>query len=53
MTDVSLGALADSYDANHDERIDSDEVLNAISDYFAGLLTGGEILEIVQLYFST
>ena len=53
VTDVSLGALADSYDADHDERIDSDEVLNAISDYFAGILTGHEVLEIVRLFFST
>ena len=53
VTDVSLGTLGDSYDTNRNERIDTDEVLNAVRDYFAGLLTGDEILEIVALYFST
>ena len=52
VTDVSLGDLGDRYDANHNERIDADEVLNAVADYFAGLLTGDEMLEIVALFFS-
>ena len=52
VTDVSLGALADRYDADHNERIDSDEVLSAVRDYFAGLITADEALEIVSLYFA-
>ena len=48
VTNVSLGELGDLYDANRNERIDSNEVLDAIADYFAGLLTGDEILEIVR-----
>ena len=51
VTNVSLGELGDLYDANRNERIDSNEVLDAIADYFAGLLTGDEILEIVALFF--
>ena len=53
VTDVSLGALADTYDTNRNERIDANEVLNAVAGYFAGNLTGPEILEIVTLYFTT
>ncbi len=53
VTDVSLGTLGDTYDADHNETISRDEVIQAIQDYFAGLLTGGEILEIVRLFFST
>ena len=52
VTDVSLGALADRYDTDHNERIDSDEVLSAVRDYFAGLITADEALEIVSLYFA-
>ena len=52
VTDVSLGALGDRYDVDHNERIDSDEVLSAVRDYFAGLITADEALEIVSLYFA-
>ena len=53
VTDVSLGELGDRYDANHNERIEAAEVLQAVSDYFAGLLTADEIIEIISLYFTT
>ena len=52
VTDVSLGEIGDRYDTNHNERIDAAEVLQAASDYFTGLLTADEILEIVSLFFS-
>ena len=52
VTDVSLGELGDRYDANHNERIDDAEVLQAVSDYFTGILTSDEILEVLSLYFS-
>ena len=52
VTDVSLGELGDRYDANHNERIDSDEVLQAVADYFADLLTADEILELISLYYT-
>ena len=50
LTDVSLGPLADRYDTNHNERIDQDEVINAIRDYSAGLITEDEAQEIISLY---
>ena len=52
VTDVSLGEVADRYDTNNNERIDSNEVLQAAADYFTGLLTSDEILEIISLYFT-
>ena len=48
----SLGKLGDRYDANRNGRIDDAEVLNAVRDYFLGLLTTSEILEIISLYFT-
>ena len=48
----SLGELGDRYDANRNGRIEGDEVLNAVRDYFLGLLTASEILEIISLYFA-
>ena len=53
VIDVSLGTIGDSYDADHNEVIDGDEVLRAVKDYFGGLISGEEVLEIVRLYFST
>ena len=52
VTDVSLGAVGDRYDANRDEVIDSDEVLQAVGDYFRGIITGAEALEVVRMYFA-
>ena len=52
VTDVSLGAMGDRYDANSDEVIDNDEVLQAVSDYFGGIITGAEALEVIRLYFA-
>ena len=52
VTDVSLGAIGDRYDANRDEVIDSDEVLQAVGDYFRGIITGAEALEVVRMYFA-
>ena len=52
VTDVSLGTLGDSYDADHNETISRDEVIQAIQDYFAGILTLEEAVEVIQLYFS-
>ena len=52
VTDVSLGTLGDTYDADRNETISRDEVIRAIQDYFAGFLTLEEAIEIIQLYFS-
>ncbi len=40
------------YDTNGDNKIDVDEALAAIVDYFSGLITVDEALEILVLYFS-
>ena len=47
---LSLGM---PYDDDNDGGISSIEVLEAVRDYFSGLLTGQQILEIVRLYFSS
>ena len=48
------GSLLDRYDTNDNDRIDKNEVLTAISDYFnqVGGLTKPEVLEIIRLYFN-
>ena len=52
---VTDEGLADSYDANEDGIIDSDEVLNAVEDYFNDVsgIDSDRILDIVELYFSS
>ena len=54
ITVTDMG-LADSYDANEDGMIDSDEVLNAVEDYFNDVsgIDSERILDIVELYFSS
>ena len=42
---------ADDYDANGNEELELEEVLEAIGDYFRGELTLEEILAIIELYF--
>ena len=50
VTDVSLGALADSYDTDHNETISRDEVIQAIRDHLNGLITREQVQEIIRLY---
>ena len=54
ITVTNVG-LDDSYDANDDGMIDSDEVLNAVEDYFDDVsgIDSERILDIVELYFSS
>ena len=54
ITVTDMG-LADSYDANEDGMIDSDEVLNAVEDYFNDVsgIDSERVLDIVELYFSS
>ena len=51
VTDVNLPSPAGRYDVNNNEAIERDELIVAISDYFAGLLTREEALVLVRLYF--
>ena len=46
-------SLGFPYDDDNDGAISGIEVLNAVRDYFRGLLTGQQILELVRLYFSS
>ena len=41
------------YDDDHDGAIGGTEVLSAVRDYFLGILTGQQILELVRLYFQS
>ena len=45
---LSLGI---PYDDDHDGAIGGSEVLEAVRDYFAGRLTGQQVLAVVRLYF--
>ena len=40
------------YDMNANDKIERDEVIMAVADYFKGLITKGEVIEVVKLYFS-
>ena len=53
VTDVGLGSpLGDAYDADNDEAIDRDEAIAAVADYFSGVITREEALEVAKLYFA-
>ncbi len=51
LTNVELPGKANDYDANKDERIDREEAVSAVRDYFNGVLTREELLDIFRLYF--
>ena len=50
VTDLSLGEPGDTYDTDHDELIDRDEVIQAVDDYFDDLITRDEVIAVVRLY---
>ena len=49
ITDMGLD---NAYDANENGEIDTDEILEAIGDYFNGSITLEEILAVIGFYFS-
>ena len=49
ITDIGLD---NAYDANENGEIDTDEILEAIGDYFNDSITLEEILAVIGLYFS-
>ena len=53
VTNVDLPGKANDYDADRNERIDREEAISAVIDYFDGLLTKEDTLQIIQLYFSS
>ena len=50
VTDLSLGEPGNTYDTNHDELINRDEVIQAVHDYFDDLITRDEVIAVVRLY---
>ena len=54
MSVITLAlAIEMNYDANRDGRIDRDEVITAIIDYFAGRIDRDRVLRVIQRYFSS
>ena len=51
VTTLAL-AIETDYDANRDGRIDRDEVIAAIVDYFDGLIDRDRVLRLIQRYFA-
>ena len=49
---VFAGSRALEYDTDNSLSIDLDEVLEAVRDYFAGLISLEDVLKIVRLYFA-
>ena len=54
VTNVDAGSpVGDAYDADGNEAIDRDEAIAAVADYFSGVITREETLEVVRLYFAS
>ena len=49
----AIADLGIRYDANENNAIDRDEVIEAIKDYFAGWITRDETIAVIKLYFSS
>ena len=52
IADVELTGICRDYDANDNEVIDREEAIAAVSDYFRGLITKEEPIEVIRLYFA-
>ena len=53
VIDARLGALGSRYDANRDRKIERDEVVAAIVDYFADVISREDVVRIITLYFTS
>ena len=53
VIDANLGPLGSRYDANRDRKIDRDEVIAAIVDYFDDLISRDDVVAVIVLYFSS
>ena len=51
--EVATVSVVHRYDLNRDGTIEKNEVLKAVSDYFAGIIKKEEVMELVSLYFSS
>ena len=51
MIEVTEAAFS-PYDLNRNAKIERDEVITAIKDYFDGLITKSDVIELIKLYFA-
>ena len=51
MIEVTEAAFG-PYDLNRNAKIERDEVITAIKDYFDGLITKSDVIELIKLYFA-
>ena len=52
VSDVELTGVGRDYDANNNEVIDREEAIAAVTDYFRGVISKDETIEIIRLYFA-
>ncbi len=50
---VAQAALLSDYDSNRDGRIERSEAIQAVSDFFNGEISKGDVLDVLVLYFSS
>ena len=53
VTNVELPGRGNDYDADHNEKIDRDEAIAAVADYFSGAISREETIAIINLYFTS
>ena len=52
VEDVELTGVGREYDANSNEVIDREEAIATVTDYFGGLISKEETIEVIRLYFT-
>ena len=53
VEDVSLGEVGDTYDTDHNEKINKQEAIEAVRDYFRDLLSKEDTIGVIRLYFAS
>ena len=53
VDDVSLGEVGDTYDTDHNEKINKLEAIEAVRDYFRDLLSKEDTIGVIRLYFAS
>ena len=52
VTNVGLSGMAGQYDRDDSGAIDRDEAIAAVVDYFNGVISKEEAIEVVRVYFA-
>ena len=52
VTNVGLDGMAGQYDRDDSGAIDRDEAIAAVVDYFNGVISKEEAIEVVRVYFA-